>query len=86
MKPIPIEHVNDFFQTEINLGITVAPLDQGMWLEKERVALVTETQLFDDKVAQRRRRDKAGVNADFIIKSLTELKLNDAVVLSLIHI
>ena len=80
LKPIPIEHVNDFFQTEINLGIVVAPLDQGMWLEKERVALVTETQLFDNKVAQRRRRDKPGVNVDFIIKSLTELKLNDAVV------
>ena len=80
MKPTPIEHVNDFFQTKISLGITVAPLDQGMWLEQEHVALVTESQLYNNRVAQRRRRDERRANADFIIKSLAELRLNDAVV------
>ncbi|MDG2140897.1 MAG: transcription-repair coupling factor [Gammaproteobacteria bacterium] len=80
LKPTPIEHVNDFFQAKISLGITVAPLDQGMWLEQEHVALVTESQLFNNRVAQRRRRDERGINADFIIKSLTELRINDAVV------
>ncbi|HSP00222.1 MAG TPA: transcription-repair coupling factor, partial [Thioalkalivibrio sp.] len=40
------------------LGITVAPLEYGLVLPRQQVALITETALFGERVLQRRRRDK----------------------------
>ena len=62
------------------MGITVAPLDHGLWLQDEQLLLVSESELFGNKVAQRRRRRATQSNTDLIVKSLSELRLNDAVV------
>jgi transcription-repair coupling factor (superfamily II helicase) len=78
--PAPFEHWHDFLISEAAIGICIAPLDEGMWLEEEQLALITEAQLFGNRVAQRRRRGKSESNTDFIVKNLTELHLNDAVV------
>ena len=51
-----------------------------MWLKNENLALITETQLFGNRIAQRRRRSKTQSNTEFIVKSLTELRINDSVV------
>ena len=80
INPTPVEHWSDFVSGDCEVGITVAPLDHGMWLKNENLALITETQLFGNRIAQRRRRSKTQGNTDFIVKSLTELRINDSVV------
>ncbi|NKB31880.1 MAG: transcription-repair coupling factor [Pseudomonadales bacterium] len=80
IQPQPVDHWSEFVAGNYKIAIAVAPLDHGMWLQKENLALITETQLFGDRVAQRRRRKKTQNNTDFIVKSLTELRINDAVV------
>ena len=78
--PRACEHWQDFLHSEETIGITIAPLDQGLWLTQENLVLITEAQLFGNRIAQRRRRHRQQGNTDFIIKSLTELHLDDAVV------
>ncbi len=80
VNPSPVDHWSDFFIGDCEVGITVAPLDHGMWLKNENLALITETQLFGNRIAQRRRRSKTQNNTDFIVKSLTELRIDDSVV------
>ena len=80
ISPAPADHWAEFATSNDDIGITVAPLDQGLWLQQENLALITETQLFGNRVAQRRRRTRTQSNTDFIVKSLTELRINDAVV------
>ena len=80
LHPLSFDHWQDFVDSPEALGIIIAPLDQGMWLKDHNLILVTEAQLFGNRIAQRRRRNKSQSNADFIIKSLTELRINDAVV------
>ncbi|GJM14161.1 MAG: transcription-repair-coupling factor [Pseudohongiella sp.] len=80
LKPQQFEHMQDFVNAQASLGIVVAPLDEGLWLEDEKLILITEAQLFGNRIAQRRRRNKNQSDTDFIVKSLTELSIDDAVV------
>lgn len=69
-----------FLTSSEKCQITVAPLDQGLWLPHQNFVAISEAQLFGNRVAQRRRRKRTTTNTEFIIKSLTELRLDDAVV------
>jgi transcription-repair coupling factor (superfamily II helicase) len=80
IKPEQFEHLQDFVDSTSCCGIIVAPLDQGLWLEDKKLLLITEAQLFGNRIAQRRRRNKKQSDTDFIVKSLTELSIGDAVV------
>jgi transcription-repair coupling factor (superfamily II helicase) len=80
IHPESIEDWQDFVARKPSLGITVAPLENGLWLEDPAMILLTENQLFTDHVSQPRRRGKYTDNTDFIIKSLTELNINSPVV------
>lgn len=80
LQPVQFAHWQDFVDSDAPCGIIVAPIDQGMWLPTHNIVMVTEAQLFGDRVAQRRRRRRNQSNTEFIIKSLTELHLDDAVV------
>ena len=80
INPVPTEHWKNFLTSNDKFNITVAPLDQSLWLSDSKLALITEAQFFGNRIAQRRRRGKFKSNTDFIIKSLTELHLNDAIV------
>lgn len=80
LQPMVFEHYQDFLQHDAPIGLTVAPLDQGTWFAEDGLILITEAQLFGDRVAQRRRRRSQQSNTDFIIKSLTELRIDDPVV------
>ncbi len=70
----------EFLNSKESVSITVAPLEQGLWLPRQNLVAISESQLFGDRVAQRRRRKRSESNTEFIIKSLTELRLDDAVV------
>ncbi|MFT4863098.1 MAG: transcription-repair coupling factor (superfamily II helicase) [Pseudohongiellaceae bacterium] len=80
ISPTVCNSWQDFLNSKESCLITVAPLDQGLWLPKRNLVAISESQLFGDRVAQRRRRKRTVSNTEFLIKSLTELRLNDAVV------
>ncbi len=73
-----IENIEDFLHEHPAIGLTVAPIDQGLNLDN--LAIIAENQLFGSRVQQRRRRKKIEDASDAVIKSLTELKLGSAVV------
>lgn len=75
ITPFNIATISEFMVDEsINLGLTVAPISNGLVLESHGITLISETQLFGEYVAQRRRRQKTQAESnDQVIKSLTEL-------------
>ncbi|MCG8414506.1 MAG: transcription-repair coupling factor, partial [Pseudomonadales bacterium] len=75
-----VEHWQQFEAGNCQLGLCVAPLDHGLWIPASNLILIPEAQLFGERVAQRRRRKKPQTNSDFIIKNLTELRVDDPVV------
>lgn len=71
---------SDFLNDISPIGITVAPLEQGLLLEDPTIALITESQLFGPQVMQRRLRKHPERTADAIVRDLTELKIGMPVV------
>jgi transcription-repair coupling factor (superfamily II helicase) len=65
---------------EIKLGLTVYDLELGLRLEPPGLCVITESQLYGNKVLQRRRRSTAARDPESIIRSLSELKDGDPVV------
>ncbi|MCL7944967.1 transcription-repair coupling factor [Marinobacter sp. ATCH36] len=65
---------------DCNLAITVAPMEYGLVLPDHRVALVTETALFGERVLQRRRREKPTEADDSGYRDLSELRIGAPVV------
>ncbi|MDH3326166.1 MAG: transcription-repair coupling factor, partial [Gammaproteobacteria bacterium] len=66
--------------SDTKLGIAIATLDDGVILTDPDIALITESQLFGERVQQRRRRKAANKDNDAIIKNLTELSVGSPVV------
>ncbi|MBU2875571.1 transcription-repair coupling factor [Marinobacter salexigens] len=62
------------------LGITIAPMEQGLVMPEHNVALITETALFGERVLQRRRRDKPTEINDDGYRDLSELRTGSPVV------
>ncbi|MDO3720209.1 transcription-repair coupling factor [Marinobacter sp. chi1] len=62
------------------LGITIAPMEQGLVLPEEHIALITETALFGERVLQRRRREKPTQTDDAGYRDLSELRIGAPVV------
>jgi len=58
----PVDSWREFMQLDCESGdqirIVIAPLSRGHWIPKLGVALITETDLYGDRVLQQRRRDK----------------------------
>lgn len=81
-KPKTVTNWQSFLEHSDPLCITTAPLDNGLWLDNESVNLtvITETQLFGERIQQRRRRKSKNDSGELAIKHLTELKPGDAVV------
>jgi transcription-repair coupling factor (superfamily II helicase) len=69
-----------FQETDDRLAITVAEIDRGMVLPETPVSVITETQLYGERAAQRRRREGRGTDTDSVIRSLEELRPGDPVV------
>jgi transcription-repair coupling factor (superfamily II helicase) len=74
IQPIQTDGWRSFLAAEDSLCLTVAPLEQGLLLEGEDIALVTETQLYGEKVRQERRRRRAKERGgEAVVRNLTEL-------------
>lgn len=74
VRPKQVDGWTDFLTAPERLGITIAPLDEGMLLEEPPLALIAESPLFGQRVMQRRRRERTRDSGDAVIKNLTELR------------
>lgn len=81
IKPDHIHNWKEFIENNnCTYGIIETPIDNGCLLNKNNIALVTETELFGQQVKQRRRRKTSQDSNDALIKSLTELNIGSPVV------
>ncbi len=87
VKPTNFDSIEDFVNSDSNLGITVNALTAGFIFQakgsakKNAIALVTEAELLGDIVRQTRRRNKQqDIQNDAIFKNLAELSIGQPVV------
>ena len=68
-------------QSTASVAIVVADIDTGIHSDNAGIIVITEAQLFGERIQQKRRRKKTTEdNSDAIFKNLTELKINSPVV------
>jgi transcription-repair coupling factor (superfamily II helicase) len=72
--------LSEFLAGGESLALTVAPLEQGAVLDEPRVAVISEAQLFGERVQQRRLRRRRQQETDAIVRNLTELTVGAPVV------
>jgi transcription-repair coupling factor (superfamily II helicase) len=76
-----VEGWREFIASGDRLCVTVAPMDQGLWLEKLKLAVVAESLLSGEKAQQRRRRRMAAAKElEKIVNNLNELTIGSPVV------
>ena len=80
VRPATVEGWQEFIAQNEKLAITIAPLEQGLIQTSPNIALISESQLFGERIQQQRRRKQSQDNADLIVKNLTELKIGASVV------
>ena len=80
ITPRPFTAWSDFLASKERLGITVAPLEQGLLLTQPPVAVIAESQLFGQQVMQRRRRKASQRDTESIVRNLAELTIGAPVV------
>ncbi len=83
LKRIDIEPKNyplwdKFLNDNATLGISIAQLEQGLWLEN--IIIIPEAVIFGQQVMQRRLREQQQQDTEAVIRDLTELKAGDPVV------
>ncbi|WP_374665695.1 transcription-repair coupling factor [Acinetobacter sp.] len=61
------------------VAITNAPLERGLLLT-HKISVISENQLYEHRVVQRRRKRQQEVSEEFLIRSLTELNMGAPVV------
>jgi len=65
---------------QTGLTIVVAPVQRGFVLLDDKLAIITENELYASEVKQSRRRDKSRSNAEGMLRDLAEVKIGDPVV------
>ncbi len=77
----PVDGWQAFLSTDSSPCITIAPMDQGLWLTSPDIAIITENLLSGEKAPQRRRRrQSAARELENIISNLNELTIGSPVV------
>ena len=74
-----VENFDSFIKSLYAIAITNAPLERGLVLT-DRVSIISENQLYEHRVVQRRRKRQQEVSEEFLIRSLTELTMGAPVV------
>ncbi len=80
IKPQQVATWREFLDSDISLGITLHPLEQGMCITTPPLWVISESDLFGEQVLQRRRRVRAQDSAEQWIKNLAELQVGAPVV------
>lgn len=74
-----VENFDAFVDSLHAIAITSAPLERGLVLTN-RISVISENQLYEHRVVQRRRKRQQEVSEEFLIRSLTELSIGAPVV------
>ncbi len=75
-----VDNWQSFVDSGSPLALTVAPFEQGVWLDTQpAIGIITEAQLFGERALQQRRR-KPKRDTDAIVRNLTELHVGAPVV------
>jgi transcription-repair coupling factor (superfamily II helicase) len=81
MKPVNIDGWKGFLASDEKFVITVASLEQGFALNEPAFTVLTERELFGERVrTERRKRVGAARDPESIIKDLTELQIGSPIV------
>ena len=80
--PTGLSSWQEFIQGSERLNIMVAPLESGIRFHHppHHLTLITENQLFGQRIRQTRRRQKQKTDAELVIRDLSELKIGSPVV------
>lgn len=82
--PAAVASWEEFTQTNVPVGITVAPLEQGLWWLPENnqpaIIVIPEALLFGQQVMQRRLRKPKLQDPEAIVRDLAELQIGAPVV------
>lgn len=79
-KPHEVENWQSFITIKEDFCITVSPLEQGLLIDEPSIAVISESQLFGERVMQRRLRRRKKTDAEAVVKNLTELRIDAPVV------
>ncbi|MGD9699775.1 transcription-repair coupling factor [Acinetobacter sp.] len=74
-----VENYAQFRSSLHAIAITSAPLDRGLVIP-DQLTIISENQLYEHRVVQRRRKRQQEVSEEFLIRSLTELSIGAPVV------
>jgi transcription-repair coupling factor (superfamily II helicase) len=81
MKPVNVDSWKEFLAKDERFAITVASLEQGFALTKPALTVLTERELFGERVrTDRKKRVGAARDPESIIKDLTELSIGSPIV------
>jgi len=81
LRPHNVDSWTTFLADANSLAITIAPLEQGFALKQPAITVLTERELFGERVrTERRRRRGAARDPDTIIRDLTELSAGAPIV------
>jgi transcription-repair coupling factor (superfamily II helicase) len=80
IQPKAVDGWHAFVDGDMPVAVTVAALEQPLLLEQEGLALVTETQLYGERVRQERRRKARERDGEAVVRNLTELHVGAPVV------
>ena len=81
IKPELFNHLDEFIKSNHQCGLIVSPLAQGCILDDKNISIICETELFGQRISQKRRRDKQKqISNDLLIKNLAELHVGQAIV------
>jgi transcription-repair coupling factor (superfamily II helicase) len=78
--PDKVENWDSFLQSEVEFGIAIMPIENGLIIHEPNIAIITEAQLFGERVMQRRLRKRKQQDADAVVRNLTELRVGAPVV------
>ncbi len=78
--PTVVDSWPEFLSSELSLAITLGPLDDGLLLQQENIAIITESNLFGAKAKQKRKRRRQIRDAESLIKNLSDLSEGSPVV------
>jgi len=73
LRPRVVESWSEFLDQHADICMCTAPIERGARLLSPAIAIIAESQLFGERVAQRRRRG-TGRDPEAIIRNLTELQ------------
>lgn len=77
----PASSYQDFLLKDDPLMLTIAPFFKGAIFEKEKIAFITETELYGSKIIKQRSYNrKSQISQDALIKNLSQLSIGQVVV------